>query len=294
MELTPLRYFVTVAKELHFRKAAAKLNITQAPLSAAIRKLEEELGCRLFKRTSRVVELTDAGILFLGEAEAVLNRADQAQKHLEDFLSGKKELLSIGYNEPAIHSVLPGILTKVRTGKTALRLQLKELETSEQCTMLKKGLLDIGFLRPCAADLSGLITRLIFRDSYVLAIPEGHELSAVEHITKEHLAGRDVILFAREVNPAIYDQLVIALTADGLPSPKFRQDARNKSSMLAMVQAGFGIALIPESCCGTSAEHVIIRNLSSPLPPVDIMAAWDGNNESPALKKFISFLPEPI
>ena len=84
MELTTLRYFVTVAKELHFRKAAAKLNITQAPLSAAVRKLEEELGCQLFNRTSRVVELTEAGALFLREAEAVLNRAEQAQKHLED------------------------------------------------------------------------------------------------------------------------------------------------------------------------------------------------------------------
>ena len=89
MELTPLRYFVTVARELHFRRAAAKLNITQAPLSAAIRKLEDELGCCLFKRTSRVVELTDAGRLFLTEAEAILNRAEQAQKRLSDFLNGK-------------------------------------------------------------------------------------------------------------------------------------------------------------------------------------------------------------
>ncbi len=294
MELTTLRYFVTVAKELHFRKAAAKLNITQAPLSAAVRKLEEELGCQLFNRTSRVVELTEAGALFLREAEAVLNRAELAQKHLEDFLCGKNEQISIGYNEPAIHSVLPGILSKIRAGKSALRLQLKELETAEQCQLLKNGSLDIGFLRPGVNDLAGLKTRLIFRDNYVLAIPAAHKLAEKEKISIEDLAGKDVILFAREVNPAIYDRLVLALSADGLTAPKFRQDARNKSSMLAMVQAGFGIALIPESCCGGASEQVVIRKLSSPLPSVDIMAAWDENNESPALQKFLSFLPDPV
>ena len=292
MELTPLRYFVTVAKELHVRKAAAKLNITQAPLSAAIRKLEDELSCKLFTRTSRVVELTEAGKLFLSEAEAILNRADQAQKRLADFLVGETEQLSIGYNEPAIHSFLPEILSLVRCKDAAIRMQLRELETSEQCEMLKKGTLDIGFLRPFCMDLSGLTTQLIYRDSYILAIPAGHELSGKEKISKEDLAGEEVILFARDVNPAIYDQLALSLTVDGCPAPRFRQVARNKSSMLAMVQAGFGIALIPESCCNGTMENIVLRELSGQLPPVDIMAAWSNDNENAALKRFIQFLPE--
>ncbi len=292
MELTALRYFATVAKELHFRKAAAKLNITQAPLSAAIRKLEDELSCKLFERTSRMVKLTAAGEFFLAETEAILNRAEQAQKRLADFLAGKAEELSIGCNEPAIHSFLPEILSQVRNQEPEIRMQLKELETSEQCTMLKNGSLDIGFLRPFSMDTSGLTTKLVYRDKYILVLPLDHKLAEKSKIFPEHLAGEDIILFARDVNPAIYDQLVLSLTVSGLPSPRFRQDARNKSFMLTMVQAGFGIALMPESCCKGTLENIVKKELSCPLPPVDIIAAWNSDNGNTALKKFIRFLPE--
>ncbi|MBE6356971.1 MAG: LysR family transcriptional regulator [Lentisphaerae bacterium] len=291
MELTALRYFAAVAKELHFRKAAAKLHITQAPLSAAIRKLEDELSCKLFERTSRMVKLTAAGEFFLAEAEAVLNRADQAQKQLADFLAGEKEQLLIGCNEPAIHSFLPEVLSRVRNQEPEIRMQLRELETAEQCVMLKNGSLDIGFLRPSSMDISGLTTRLIYRDRYILVLPRDHKLARCGRISREDLAGEDVILFARDVNPAIYDQLVYSLTVHGLPSPRFRQDARNKSSMLAMVQAGFGIALMPESCCKGPLENIVRKELSPPLPPVDIIAAWRSDNDSRAVKKFIRFLP---
>ena len=157
MELTALRYFVTVARKLHFRKAAAELNITQAPLSAAIRKLEDELDVRLFNRTSRTVELTEAGKFFLSEAEAVLNRAEQAQKRLQGFLEEQSEKVVIGYNEPAIHSFLPGVLAKARRAKAGLQLQLRELETAEQWEMLKKGELDIGFMRPFDSQRSVIL-----------------------------------------------------------------------------------------------------------------------------------------
>lgn len=293
MELTPLRYFVTVARELHFRRAAAKLNLTQAPLSAAVKKLEDELGCKLFKRTSRVVELTEAGKMFLTEAEGILNRAEQAQKRLSEFLTGKAEQLSIGYNEPAIHSFLPRILSLVRMQEPALRLQLRELETAEQYDLLKKGTIDIGFLRPFNTKIDGLTTRLIFREKYVLVVLKDHELSRKKHLTIRDLAGKDIILFARDVNPEIYDQLIIALTVEGMKPPRFRQDARNKSSMLAMVQAGFGSALVPESCCKGATENVIIREIESELPSVEIAAVWAQENTSEALRRFIRFLPEP-
>ena len=294
MELTALRYFAAVAKELHFRKAAAKLHITQAPLSAAIRKLEDELSCKLFERTSRMVKLTAAGEFFLAEAEAVLNRADQAQKQLADFLAGEKEQLLIGCNEPAIHSFLPEVLSRVRNLEPEIRMQLRELETAEQCVMLKNGSLDIGFLRPSSMDISGLTTRLIYRDRYILVLPRDHKLARCGRISREDLAGEDVILFARDVNPAIYDQLVYSLTVHGLPSPRFRQDARNKSSMLALTAAGFGAALLPESSTKDLHSCLTSRTLDIPLPTVDIMAVWSQERESELLKKVISCLPELI
>lgn len=294
MELTHLRYFAMVARELHFRKAAAKLNITQAPLSAAVKKLEEELGCQLFNRTSRVVELTGAGRFFLEEAEAVLNRADLAEKRLQDFLQKNSSRLSIGYNEPAIHSFLPGILAKIRSSEPSMQLELRELETSEQFERLKKGTLDIGFLRPAGMDLSGLTTRLILREKYVLAMRQDQDLAEKDEINPGDLAGKDIILFARDVNPAVYDQLVLALSSEDGLAPNFHQEARNKSSMLAMVQAGFGTALMPESCCFGAMDEIVFRELKADLPPVDIMAAWNENNLSAALRKFLDYLPHTV
>ena len=131
MELTTLRYFVTVGKELHFHRAAAKLNMTQAPLSAAIRKLEEELETKLFERTSRSVKLTAAGELFLREAEAVLRRAELARQRLDNLTSGRGGRLSIGCNELALNTFLPKLLAQCRTRHGKLQLSLRELETAD-------------------------------------------------------------------------------------------------------------------------------------------------------------------
>lgn len=290
MELTVLRYFVTVARKLHFRKAAAELNMTQAPLSAAVRKLEDELGTELFKRTSRSVELTPAGRFFLTEAEAVLNRADQAQRRMQEYLNRQTECLSIGYNEPAIHSFLPGLLASMHEKQPDLHLNLRELETLEQWELLKNGKLDIGFLRPINLDMSGLSAKLVMREKYVLAMKADHPLTKASRITGRDLADQQIILFARDVNPQAYDHLTAVLCAECRKPPRFRQDSRNKSSMLALVQAGFGIALLPESCCGETAGKIVIRKPDIPLPSVDIMAVWDPANVSSTLKAFLALL----
>ncbi|MBQ9338640.1 MAG: LysR family transcriptional regulator [Lentisphaeria bacterium] len=291
MELTALRYFVTVAHELHFHRAAEKLHMTQAPLSAAIRKLEDELEVRLFERTSRSVKLTEAGAFFLPEAEAVLSRAELARKRLAEKVSGTCGRLSIGYNETAMNNFLPEMLARCRERRPDLQLELRELETGEQLTMLKQGRLDIGLMRPFGFELSGLESRLVSREKYRLVMPERHRLARRDELSGTDLAGQDIILFAREVNPAVYDRLTAALTVNGAKPPHFRQDARNKNSMLAMVKAGFGAALLPESCCRGPLPGLAVRELRIALPPVDILAVWDPGRLTEALKSFISLLP---
>ncbi len=291
MELTTLRYFVTVARELHFRHAAEKLHMTQAPLSAAIRKLEEELEVRLFDRTSRSVKLTEAGTFFLPEAEAVLLRAELAQKRLAEKVSQHLAQLTLGYNETALNEFLPRILARCRRKLPALRLELRELETGEQLEWLHQGKLDIGLMRPFGFDLHGLESRLVSRESYCLVMPEDHPLGRFPALDTADLAGREIILFAREVNPAIYDELTARLTADAARPPIFRQNARNKHSVLAMVKAGFGAALLPESCCRLPLPGIAVRQLNIDLPPVDILAVWDPERQTAALDKFIALLP---
>jgi len=291
MELTALRYFVMVGKELHFHRAAEKLNMTQAPLSAAIRKLEDELETKLFERTSRSVKLTPAGELFLKEAEAVLDRASLARQRLNELIAGRENRLSIGYNELSLNTFLPQLLAKCRARQNKLQLSLRELEAAEQIRGLREENLDIGFMRPFGFDLTGLQTKLVIREKYKLVMPETHPLAGEKHITARQLSGHSIILFARDVNPAIFDHLTAALSTAYAPSPEFRQDARNKSSMLAMVKAGFGAALLPESICRGIGPGVIVRELDAALPSVDILAVWNPAHRSRVLDRFLSLLP---
>ncbi|MBR2905534.1 MAG: LysR family transcriptional regulator [Lentisphaeria bacterium] len=293
MELTHLRYFLTVAELLHFRKAAEKLNMTQAPLSFAIKKLEEELETKLFERTSRSVKLTKEGEFFRNEAKSILARANEAVFRLKKLRAETSSHISIGYNEPSLNTFLPAFLANCRKVTKLFFPRMQELETTQQLSLLRSGELDIGFMRPYGFDLSGLKSRLVFREKYVLVMPHTHKLAKKEKITKEELSGDNIILFAREVSPVLYDRLTSSLATDSLPPPLFRQDARNKSSMLALVEAGFGSALLPDSTL--KEEHnpfLIKKELCFPLPSVDILAVWDEKNPSGLLPKLLKLLPE--
>ena len=292
MELTTLRYFVTVAHELNFHRAAEKLHMTQSPLSLAIRKLEDELGLRLFDRTSRSVRLTPAGEAFRREAEAVLNRAELAARRMAELAGVRNGRLAIGYNEPALNTLLPPLLAKYRKRHAAMRLELREAETAEQLALIRRGRLDLGFTRPFGFDLTGLASRTVLREDYKLVMPEHHVLAKLPAVSPGDLAGQEIILFAREVNPAIYDRLAGALSAGCNPPPEFRQDARNKNSMLALVKAGFGAAVVPESCCGGTLPGLATRKLAVALPTVEIVAVWDPARLTGALESLIRLLPD--
>ena len=293
MELTTLKYFVTVAKELHFRRAAARLNITQAPLSAAIKKLEDELEVQLFERTSRTVKLTPAGTLFLSEAEAILQRTAAALNRMAELRSGSSGQLAIAYNETAFNTFLPQLLVMLRTRFSQIQFELREQETAEQLKNLRGGTIDIGFMRPYGFDLSGLEYRRIWQESYSLVMPQDHPLAARKTITASDLAGESIILFARDVNPMIYDRITVLLSTENLPAPHFRQDARNKSSMLALAAAGFGAALLPESSTRELHSGLCRRQLEIPLPQVEIMAVWDPKRITGVLQKVLDHLPLP-
>ena len=290
MELTTLKYFVTVAKELHFRRAAARLNITQAPLSAAIKKLEDELEVKLFERTSRTVKLTPAGTLFLTEAEAILQRTAAALNRMAELRSGSAGQLAIAYNETAFNTFLPQLLVMLRTRFNQIQFELREQETAEQLKNLRGGTIDIGFMRPYGFDLSGLEYRRIWQESYSLVMPQDHPLAARKTITASDLAGESIILFARDVNPMIYDRITVLLSTENLPAPHFRQDARNKSSMLALAAAGFGAALLPESSTRELHSGLCRRQLEIPLPQVEIMAVWDPKRITGVLQKVLDHL----
>lgn len=290
MELTSLRYFVTVAEELHFRKAARKLHMTQGPLSTAIKKLEEELDTPLFERSSRWVKLTPAGEYFLEEAQGILLRAFQAKQNLARFVSEEGKRLAIGYNEPVLNTILPSLLSFCNREMPQIELELHELEASEQIRSLQNNTLDVGFIRPYGFDLGTLCSSLVHREKYCFVLPEGHTLAVHKQITLEMLSKQDIILFARDVNPPLFDLLCAKLTPSNGAAPRFKQSARTKRSMLAMVRAGFGAALLPESTLhNDSGTDLVIAEAAFDLPSIDIMAVWNPEKSSPALQKILQY-----
>lgn len=289
MELTSLKYFVTVAEELHFGRAARRLNVSQPPLSRQVMKLEDELGVKLFHRSSRVVELTEAGNIFLEEARAVLRRAELMTDRMGRLCNGQSGILSIGFNEPVLNTILPKTVKAFRERYRDVELRLFEMDTAEQLAALRNGEIDLALLRPLGGDLAGFSVRLLYREKYLLVLPQNHPLLKFATVPLPELKNHELIMFARRSNPAVHMNILESLHNAGI-EPLIRQEAGNKATILALVQAGLGVGIVPESTRATAPPGAEFRPLGPGLPPVEIMAAWQENNSSPILENFLKLL----
>jgi DNA-binding transcriptional LysR family regulator len=291
MELTHLRYFVAVAEELHFGHAARELHITQPPLSKQIKRLEEELEVKLFNRTSRRVELTEAGIFFFKEAKAILARADYVSGKMRDIAKGSSGSLSLGFNESAINTFLPGTIRKFREKYPEVKLILHELETAVQFEALHSAQIDLGIMRPFGHDLSRLNTRLLFQEKYVVAVPDNHKFikDKRQEISLSELSSDKFITLPREIHQNLYDHIVKCCEAVGF-TPQIVQNAITKKTILALVEAGLGIALVQESAKRNAPERVGFINLKRSLPSIDIMAVWRQSENSVIISNFLDVI----
>lgn len=274
MELRHLRYFVAVAEELHFGRAAARLHLAQPPLSQQIRGLEEEIGARLFERSSRSVRLTPAGAAFLARAREVLRQTEEASNLARRIHAGEAGELVVGFMNPVMDAVLCRALAAFRAARPDVALRLRELPTPAQCDELRAGRLDVGFIRLAAGvDLNGLDTRLVLREPYVLAVPEGHRLTGLPVVPLAEIAAEPLILYPRQAMPALYDAMVSALRACGA-EPRIAQEVSGKHAALSLVAAGFGLCLVPASARDWARRGVVLREVEPGLPVVEMAAAW--------------------
>lgn len=302
MELRHLRYFIAVAEELHFGHAAVRLHMAQPPLSQQIRALEDELGARLFARTSRSVSLTPAGQAYLAGARAVLARVDEAGRLARRIQQGEAGELVVGYMNPAMDAVLCRALAAFRVARPQVDLRLRELPTSAQLEELRAGRLDLGFIRlvhaqeqagrapqgkgPRGQDLTGLQTRVVAREPYVLALPEGHRLAALDEVPLGAAGNEPLILFPRASMPALHEAMLGALRAAGA-EPHVLQEAPGKHASLALVAAGFGVCLVPASARDWLRKGVVLRPVTAGLPVVEMAAAWRAGAEHPAARALV-------
>lgn len=286
MDVRQLTYFVAVAEEGHFGRAADRVHIAQPPLSQQIRKLEDELGVRLFDRTSRKVSLTRAGEALYERATDILARVAAAEEHLKAMASGRRGTLGVGFVGPAMDSRLPDAVRAYRESNPDVELTLRQLSTISQLEEVQDGRLDVGFVRLFDEKPLALERRLFLQEEYVLALPRSHRLAADSGpIHLADLADEPWIIFPRESGPKLYDSIMDACRKVGF-SPRIVQETLGKMTTAALVAAGMGISLLPHGTAQMRPE-LVTRSVEGPLPLMEIWAVWRKTDDAAALHAFL-------
>jgi len=286
MELRHLRYFVAVATELHFGRAARKLHISQPPLSQQIRALETELGVTLLNRTRRHVSLTRAGVAFLQDAREILDRSEQAVLTARRAERGEIGELAVGFISVADYNLLPLVLREFRRRYPLVALSLKESTTDTQITDLINSRIDVGFLLPPVNE-PAIESAPILNEPLIVALPEGYpQARSRGAIPLAALANAPFIITPRHMAPGLYDDIVSFCHAAGF-SPRIAQEAIQMQTVVSLVSAEMGVALIPRSLQNLRRTGVVYKPLKEKSPMSEIRLAWRRNDDLPALQRFL-------
>jgi DNA-binding transcriptional LysR family regulator len=285
MELRALRYFTVLAEELHFGRAARRLAITQPPLSQAIAKLEGEIGVRLFERTRRQVRLTHAGVVFLGEARATLERAAQGVELAQRAQRGEVGRLAVGYLAATAYTLLPLVLRDFRRSFPGVKLELRELTIPQQHAALLGGDIDVGLLRPPVREAE-LDAETILSEPFVLALPSRHSLCILRRVPAKRLAGEPFVLFPRQPGLVFHDLVMGFCLRHGF-TPRVAQEAYQTHTVVGLVSAGVGVALVPASTQKIGLAGVSYRALREATPASRTAVAWRRADASPVVAAFL-------
>jgi DNA-binding transcriptional LysR family regulator len=291
MELRHLRYFVAVAEELNFRRAAERLHLAQPALSAQVKNLEDELGVKLFQRTTRSVLLTQGGKLFLDDARVVLAAAVQAEQRARRAGAGLAGTLRVGMIAPIANAWLAGKLRPFRQKFPGVQLSLFDLTSTEQLRRLRTGELDAGLLRP-PVGFPELAHELVEESWQVLAFPAGHRLAKVRKLKWKDFDGEGLVMMHPGVQHGYYDAFLAACAKDGA-KPFPAQYANDVQTKMWLISAGFGIAPTTATLRKVKRPGLLFRPLPPGLPRVQTVLTWRRDDDSPVLKKFIEHFRTP-
>jgi DNA-binding transcriptional LysR family regulator len=286
MELRQLRYFLIVADELHFGRAAERLHLTQPPLTVAIRRLESELGVQLFDRTTRRVALTPAGEAFRGRIQAAVTELDDAAGDVASVAAGLSGRIRVGFVSSASYTTIPEAIRIFRERRPRVELVLSPLTSGEQIEQLLDGELDLGLVRD-PGEVPGLSLELVSTEDLVAVLPEAHQLTMRNEVGPEDLEGEPMILFPYRLMPGFVARVLRLF--DGLPtSPVVAQQAIHQETVLGLVAAGLGLSILPESVQRFQMPGVVTRPITG-HPQTALYAARSANN-SPAVDEFLNSL----
>jgi DNA-binding transcriptional LysR family regulator len=284
VELRHLRYFVAVAEECHFGRAAERLHIAQPPLSQQIKQLEAELGVRLLERTTRKVELTPAGVRYLDRARAILARVDDAGDEAVRIAEGAVGRVAVGFTGSATYELLPSLARALRHDLPGIELDLRgEMLTPTQVDALLDGSLDLGFLRPPVRNCDLEVT-VLRREPLVAVLPESHHLARGDHVRLSDLRDEPFISYPSHQRSVVYESVFDACERAGF-TPTRVQEVRETSTLVSFVAAGIGVALVPASVQHLGITGATYRRLAGTTGEVQLAIAQRRGDDDPTLAR---------
>jgi len=288
MDLRHLRYFVAVAEERHFTRAAARLGIQQPPLSHQIRQLEEELGTKLLRRLTRGVELTEAGVFLLEEAHRILNHVERTKTDVQSLARGTTGRVRVGfggatYFEPLVSQVI----RTFRERYPGVTLIPEQSVTPRLIEKLKNNEVDIAFLRPPYDAQDWLGSDLLFEETMMAVLPSTHPLAGSASVRLADLAGEPFILFPRADSPGFYDEIVASCQRAGFPL-KLGHETPNIPAIAMMVGTGFGVSIVPQSLSQVRVGGVVYVPIDGEAPRATISLGYRRDGQSQAIRNFIA------
>ncbi|HEV2678796.1 MAG TPA: LysR family transcriptional regulator [Aliidongia sp.] len=266
MELRHFRYFLAVAEERHFTRAAQRLGISQPPLSQQIKQFEAELGTALFHRLPHGIALTEAGERLVPDARAILQQAGEALDNARRAARGESGIIRIGFTSSAsFHPFVTGAIRDYRLAYPEVQVELIEGNTVHLIAMFQTERLNAAFIRPVPGETGGLDSHLLFHEEMLVALPEDHALARRRRVALADLAQETFILYPRRNGRALYDDIVGACQAAGF-SPRVGQEAPQMGSTVTLVAAGMGISIVPASMMHLAAPGVTYRPIEGRAP----------------------------
>lgn len=285
MELRHLRYFITVAEELSFSKAAVKLHTAQPSLSQQIKDLEDDIGVQLFYRTKRKVELTEEGLVFLEQARLTLTQADKAITMARQVAAAKVQCLRIGFVPSAEIRIFPYIFPRLRVKTPKLQINTLNLKESDQIAELKKGDLDIIFINQDFQN-EYFASQLVLKEPLIFILPKQHPLVEFNALNIEQLNGLELTILSHKLSQPLA-QTILKYRDQHQIKFKSVHETNTIAECIQAVQSGSSCAILPSYMQALATDQIAVRPLNHPLPSLDVFMSFHRTSPSQAAEQFL-------
>ncbi len=281
-----LKSFIALAEELHFGRAAKRVNLSQPALSLQVQGIEQEIQVKLFFRNRRRTELTQAGEVFLVEARELLLRTEHAITTVRRAALGQVGTLRIGFISTAAAMITPDLVKRFRDKYANVDIELRNVLTRDQLIQLQERKIDVGFLRMPLHTPPDISTRVIHREPFVLLLPADHPLARIKTLSLSECQGADFVMYTRKMAPGFHDLILNILHTNGL-TPHVVQEAAEMYTLISLVATGLGIAIAPASIALHLVQNVVVRELPTVEARSEIAIAWKKENASATTQLFL-------